>query len=167
MTDESREKPRVYKANYMLQQKVGAGPLDQAVVERMQQTIDTNDFDFTAIGMQFLKELQAALAIARDPAVDMATKKQKLTEPVMQLKANGAIFHYSLIGSLANVMLSFLEAIKDLDKDALDIVQAHHTTLQAIIVKKMRGDGGEVGATMIKELKEACGRYYRKKKGQK
>ena len=79
-------------------------------------------------------------------------------------KANAAIFHYTLIGSMANVMLSFLEAIKEFDKDAIEMVAAHHTTLKAIVLKKMSGDGGAVGEQMVQELKDACARYYAKKK---
>ena len=167
MEDIERKRPKIHKANYMLQQKVGSGPLDPAAIERMQNAIDTNEVDFTPLGMEYLNQLSEALEHAKDDSVDLGERKERLTGPVMQLKANATIFHYNLIGSLANVMLSFLEAIKELDKDAIDIVKAHHTTLHAIILKKMQGDGGEIGATMVKELKDACARYYKKKKEQK
>jgi hypothetical protein len=82
----------------------------------------------------------------------------------MELKANATIFHYSLIGNLASIMLSFLESITKLDEDAISIVQAHHSTLQAIVQNKMKGDGGKNGKTFEKELKQVCARYYSKKK---
>lgn len=164
--DEPEEKPQVYKANFSLQQKIGAGPLDDRAVKRMQKVIDDNEVDFTPLGNQFLAELETAIATARAAeGNDISAYRDQLAAPVMQLKANATIFHYSLIGNLANVMLSFLEAVKELDKDAIEIIQAHHTTLKAIIAKKMKGDGGDVGAQMVKELKDACARYYNKKKG--
>lgn len=86
--------------------------------------------------MRFLDLLEAAVKQAGDRSIDMKTRKQALTSPVMELKANAAIFHYSLIGNLANIMLSFLESIEELDKDAVSIVGAHHTTLHAIVMKK-------------------------------
>lgn len=162
------EKAKVYKANFMLQQKVGSGPLEQAAVERMQKAIDNNDVDFTPLGEQFLKQLEDAIAQARaSEGNDISAYREMLTSPIMQLKANAAIFHFNLVGNLANVILSFLEAVDELDRDAVEIIQAHHTTLNAIIKKKMKGDGGEIGAQMVKELKDACARYYAKKKGPK
>lgn len=157
-------KARVYKASRMLQQKIGTGPLNEADIERMQMAMDTNEVDFAPLGQKFLDELEAALTRAKKEDLDFAEKKSILTAPVMQLKANAAIFHYHLIGNLANVMLSFLEAIKELDKDALEIVAAHHTSLKAIIQKRISGAGGESGKMMVQELKDACARYYAKKK---
>ena len=82
----------------------------------------------------------------------------------MTLKANASIFHYPLVGELAKIMLDFIETIKVLDKDAIDIVSAHHDTLYAIIKKKMRGDEGlKQGEAFITELKEACARYFKKR----
>lgn len=154
----------IYKANKMLQQRVGAGPLDEKAVQRSQKTIDENDVDFTPLGLQFLDMLEAAVKQAEDESIDMEVRKIAMTSPVMELKANATIFHYSLIGNLANIMLSFLESIKELDKDAISIVGAHHTTLHAIVMKKMKGDGGKYGDILTGELKDACARYYAKKK---
>lgn len=165
--ERKQEKANVYKANRMLQQKVGSGPLDERAVQRSQKAIDENDVDFTPLGMRFLDLLEAAVKQAGDEFIDMKTRKQALTSPVMELKANAAIFHYSLIGNLANIMLSFLESIEELDKDAVSIVGAHHTTLHAIVMKKMKGDGGKYGDILTGELKDACARYYAKKKKKK
>ncbi|MCB1531787.1 MAG: hypothetical protein KDJ35_02845, partial [Alphaproteobacteria bacterium] len=63
----------------------------------------------------------------------------------------------------ANVMLSFLEAVKELDEDVVRIVEAHHKTLSAIVIKKMQGDGGQAGKLMEDELRAACKRYFSKK----
>lgn len=161
--DQDSEKARVYRANFMLQQKVGSGPLDEETVKKCQTAIDNNEVDFTPLGLQYLGNLQEAINKAKSPDTDIQEAKQLLTQPVMELKANATFFHYSLIGNLANIMLSFLESIDQLDKDAVDIVEAHHKTLHAIIIKKMAGDGGEHGAIMVKELKDACARYYAKR----
>lgn len=153
-------KLNVYKANFMLQQKVGSGPIDERVIAQSQKVMDENDVDFTPMGLDFLSKLKTAINQASDTNIDMKIRKQALTAPVMELKANAAIFGYPLIGNLANIMLSFLEAITEIDSDAIQIVGAHHTTLHAIVVKKMKGEGGEHGAIFISELKDACARYF-------
>ena len=65
--------------------------------------------------------------------------------------------------SLAAIMLGFLESIKIMDSDAIEIVKAHHASLHMIVVRKITGDGGAAGESLIKELKLACERYHHKK----
>lgn len=120
---------------------------------RNSKVIDQNDVDFAPLGLAILK-LEHGLDKAKDASVTMQQMKHILTTPVMELKANAAIFHYTLIGNLANIMLSFLEAIVVMDKDAIDIVKAHHDTLHMIIVRGMKGDGGDGG----KQLTRNCSR---------
>lgn len=160
MQQNSADKPNIYKANFMLQQKVGSGPLDERIVLQSQKVIDENDVDFTPLGLEFLNKLESAIKIALDVNTDMKIRKHALTSPVMELKANASIFGYPLIGNLANIMLSFLEAIDQIDANAVEIVNAHHKTLHAIVVKKMKGDGGQHGAIFTSELKDACARYF-------
>ena len=155
---------KIMKANYMLQAKVGAGPLDQKVVERCQSVMDNNEVDFTPMAKQYLEELLDAIKKAKVGEGTKADLMAAITAPVMQLKANASLFNYGLIGSLANVMLSFLEAIKEFDANVLAIVEAHHTTLSAIVSNKMSGTGGQYGQQMEEELKSACKRYFTKKK---
>lgn len=162
----ANKKLKTYKASLALQQKIGMGPLDPALIAKAQRVIEENNIDFSPLGLQFLNELHEALAHVEqhlDPE-KFDTQKKMLTEPVMELKANATIFHYSLVGNLANIMLSFLESVTDIDKDALSIVRGHHDSLKAIISNKMKGDGGQNGKIMMSELKDACARYYKKKK---
>ena len=161
MTDP--KKPKVIKANYILQSKVGSGPLDERAVERSQEVMDNNDVDFSPLGLEFLAQLQEAIDKAKTEGLGTKQSIQAMTEPVMQLKANAATFRYTLIGNLANVMLSFLEAVKQVDDDVIQIVEAHHKTLNVIIVKKMQGDAGAAGKQMEDELRAACKRYFTKK----
>jgi hypothetical protein len=166
MTIEMTEKkqPRVIKANYVLQAKVGSGPLDPKVVEKCQSVIDNNDVDFAPLAKEFLDKLAEAIASARSGNCDTQSVINNMSSPVMELKANAALFKYDLIGKLANVMLSFLESVKMIDKTVIEIVDAHHKTLSVIVLKKMKGDGGSYGVQLEQELKDACIRYLQKKK---
>lgn len=157
------KKAKVIKASLELQQRVGSGPLDEKKVAECERIIQENNIDFAPMATEFLTKLQEAIQYAKSPGVDLMQAKHKMTQPVMELKANAAIFKYNLIGTLANVMLSFLEAVKVIDKTVVDIVEAHHKTLTIIVMKKMSGDGGPHGQLFEQELKEACKRYFTKK----
>lgn len=162
-TEAANKKIKVHKADLQLQTKIGTGPLDERTVERCQKVMDTNKVDFTPLAMEYLDKLEKATTAAKSADPITSEHIQAITTPVMQLKANATTFHYNLIGNLANVMLSFLESIQKLDGDAISIVQAHHQTLKAIVLKKITGDGGAVGKQMEEELKGACKRYFAKR----
>lgn len=161
-SQEDRE-TKVIKASYLLQNKVGAGPLDEKKLAEARQIIEKNNIDFVPLGMQFLDELEVILNKARAEKMSPAELREQLTQPVMQLKGNAAMFKYDLIGLLANIMLSFLESLETVDDDALEIVTAHHSTLKAIITKKLTGDGGTHGQAFQNELVQACQRYFKKR----
>lgn len=163
MNNDNKKQPVVIKANMKLQQKVGKGPLDEKTVKPAQNVIDKNEVDFVPLGLEILNKLELALQTSQTETVSLHTMKEMLTAPIMELKANAAIFHYTLIGNLANIMLHFLEAMAVLDKQAVEIVQAHHKTLHMIIVRRMTGNGGEAGKHLSMELQNACDRYYQKK----
>lgn len=163
MNSEQDVETRVIKASYILQAKVGAGPLDAEKVRESQRVIETNKVDFVPLGLEFLDSLEKILNEAKETKMAPAELREKLTQPIMQLKGNASMFHYNLIGNLANIMLSFLESLKEVDSDALEIVEAHHKTLKAIIMKRMQGDGGMNGQAFQSELKGACQRYFTKR----
>lgn len=154
---------KVIKASYVLQSKVGSGPLDEEKVRESQRVIETNKVDFAPMGLQFLEQLEVVLEEAKKTDIAPAELREQITQPIMQLKANASMFKYDLVGSLANIMLSFLESIKEVDDEAYEIVGAHHKTLKAIIDKRMEGNGGNHGVAFQNELKDACRRYFSKR----
>ena len=162
----TEQKARVIKANYILQAKVGTGPLDARKVEACQRVMDNNDVDFAPLAQTYLNQLKITIEKVKTNDIELQQAIAEMTQPVMELKANAALFKYDLIGNLASVMLSFLEAVKSIDKTVIEIVDAHHKTLTAIILKKMKGDGGVHGKQLEMELRDACKRYFNSKRAQ-
>lgn len=155
---------QVIKASYDLQRRVGSGPLDGKIVKRCEDVIQRNNEDFAPIAHGFLDQLEDGIDQAKDVNVPMLKRLEGMTRPVMELKANAKMFRYDLVTLLANVMLAFLESVSTLDDEAVEIVAAHHLTLGAIIDRRMMGDGGPSGLLLIQELREACNRYFTKRK---
>ncbi len=160
--DEKKE-TKIYKASKMLQAKVGTGIVEKEKIETCQQKLDDNTTDFEPMAKTFLDELAQAVLLAQSGKHDLQDLRQHVTQPVMQLKANAAMFGYTLIGDMANIMLSFLEGVSSLDDDIISIIDAHHKTLTAIVRNKLKGDGGEPGKAMKSELMGACKRYMEKR----
>jgi len=157
------KKNKIIPANKELTNKIGKGSISPIAVQRAEEEIKDNTVDFAPIGLDFLKKLEVALDRV-DVEEDIEKQKMNIIKPVMELKANAEMFHYQLVGNLANIMLNFVESIDRLDKDAIAITRSSHDSLKAILSNKMKGDGGTNGKTMITELKDACARYYKKRK---
>ncbi len=151
----------VIKADYLLQAKVGTGKIPAKLIKKGQNEIDKNDFDFVPLAQEFLKELAVNLEESRKLA-DKIRLKNEITNSVMQLKANASTFHYDLVGTLAGNMLDFIEEIKEIDEDVIEITNAHYRTISALIAKRMAGTGGPFGKELEQELGNACQRYFTK-----
>lgn len=162
MVDQAK-KARVIKANTILQAKVGLGPLDNKVLDRCEDVMENNKIDFAPVAREYLMLLEDSIQQTREGKYDHIVAIESMTGPVMQLKAHASMFRYTLVGKLANIMLSFLESVEAIDDDVISIVEAHHRTLKTIVMKKLSGDGGAGGETLKAELTEAIRRYNHKR----
>jgi broad specificity phosphatase PhoE len=157
------KKVRFIKPPNIFKQKVGSGGIDEALLEKSQQIINNTEFDFAPWAQQFLKELGDIVKEARaNKGQDFKITKEKMIAPVMQLKANGGMFRYQLLSDVADIALQFLEAVETGNDDTLDVIVAHENTIKIILGNKLKGDGGRAGFALIKELDNACQRYFKK-----
>ncbi len=142
---------------------MGSGDVDSAKVEKSQALLEKNTTDFVPMATAFLDALEQALQdTPRDQVITDKTILQPVIVEVMQIKANAAMFGYTLVGTLASIMLNFLEDIRSWDNDARQIVEANTKSLRLIVNSKTKGDGGEQGQMLTTELRDACARYLKK-----
>lgn len=166
-TGTEKTKARTIAASKLLQTKAGRGQIREDQAAACQDALETSTSNFEPVAMEFLNKLERALSeAANSDDGDLEAHKAKLFQPIFDLKANAKMFKYDLVSIMANIMVSFLEKITHLDKDAVEIVKAHHNTLTLIVQKKMDGTGGEAGKALAKELQSACVRYFAKRKGE-
>jgi hypothetical protein len=147
---------------HVLREKMGYGGIDPAVMERAEEHIVKNDVDFQPYAKGFLERIEQAVAVARPLKVRNRDTVDMIVKPVMELKANGGMFQYPLVTEIADIILDFLEGLNSLNDDALDLVEVHQKTLQAIICSKLSGNGGKAGRALANELYGACKRYHKK-----
>lgn len=160
----SEEDVKVYKASKSLQSKVGTGTVSKETVQKVQKNVEEKSVDFEPMAQKFLAQLSDAVEQAKgNQDEDMKVIYERVANPVMQLKANASMFGYPLIGDLANIMLSFLESLSEIDDAIIQIIEANQKTWHVIIAKQMKGDGGEYGDALRAELKGVCERYLKKK----
>lgn len=143
-----------------LKAKVGTGGIDTSLLDKAQHYIDTAKLDFISYAQRFLNEMSETALEAKNNNAN----KDAVILPVMQLKANGGMFQYQLVSDIADTCLNFLETIQEFNNDAYNVVKIHESTINVIITNQLKGDGGQEGLALLKELDQACKRYFSKHK---
>ncbi len=164
MTEKKKSsgKAKFFTPTNVLRQKAGYGGVNPDVVERAEEFIRDNDVDFTEMAKIMLEKLDRAVEGVTQDDHRSQEGINRMIGPIMELKANGAMFKFSLISDVADIALDFLENINYLNNDGFEIVDIHRRTLKVIIKNQLKGTGGRQGDILIKELHEACSRYHKK-----
>ena len=145
-----------------LKAKVGGGGIGEEILSKAQELLENNAVDFQPLAEMYLGTLMNGINSARSAKADADPEPliAAMLYPSMQLKANGGMFHYALVTTVADRLVQFLEVIIKPDADALEIVLAFQTTIRAIILSRIQGTGGRYGSELIDALDSACLRYF-------
>jgi hypothetical protein len=148
-----------------LKEKAGTGGLDEAVLAKAQAMLEENTVDFAPLALTLLDALAAALEKVRAGSLAAEAALEAMIYPAMQMKAQGAMFHYALVTEISDVLVNFLETVAAPDADVLEIVSAHRLALHAVVSGRVVDDGGKSGTALRDALLDACNRYYRSRAG--
>jgi hypothetical protein len=170
MTDTFQDQKKLRKAQLvtppnLLKQKTGSGGFDPAALAKAQDALENNKVDFKPIAVPLVALLKETIENVKAGSLKDEAAIESLLYPTMQLRAQGSMFHYPLITEVSDILVNFLETVADIDKDALDIVAAHEMSLNVVLANQLKGAGGLVGKGLCSELREACHRYYKARKG--
>ncbi|MBU0800664.1 MAG: hypothetical protein KKA05_06630 [Alphaproteobacteria bacterium] len=157
-----RRKAEYIKPPNELKAKVGSGGLSDDILQKAQALLEDNAVDFLPLAEMYLNALIRGVEKCQNPTPrdDNESLIASILYPAMQLKANGGMFHYQLVTKISDKLIQYLEVIAEPDEDAIEIVLAFHTTMRAIIISRITGNGGRHGFELMQALDEACNRYF-------
>lgn len=160
-----RRKAEFFTPPNVLKTRVGSGGLSDDILNKAQALLEQNSVDFRPLGEMYLQAMQRGIDQAREKTSEHDEESIiiAMLYPAMQLKANGGMFHYPLITSIADKLIQFLEVVHKLDDEVVEIVLAFQTTIRAILLGQIKGDGGLRGAELMQALVDACYRYFEKR----
>ena len=124
-----RRKAKFINPPNKLREKVGKGGLGDEIIRRAQILLEQNTTDFVPLAELYLNALSSGIEAARE-ADELIDKKENealisnMLYPAVQLKANGGMFRYMLVTTVADRLVQYLEVIESPDTDALEIVIA-------------------------------------------
>lgn len=148
----------------ILKAKVGSGGLSPEILARAQKIFEDYTRDFEPVGEIYMQALLNGIQDAQIGFSDDTNETiiARILYPVIQIKANAGMFDYPLIAKIASKMMIFLEHVKDINADMLDICMAFYNAMNGVLIRKKRGHTGAYGDVLIKELTDACHRYFEK-----
>ncbi len=157
-----RRKAEIVRPPNTLKAKVGSGGISDAILDKAQALLENNVVDFQPLAEMYLQTLMKAIESAQAQSDKEQGEEQiaSMLYPAVQLKANGGMFHYPLITVMADRLIQYLEVIVEPDLDALEIVLAFHTTIRAVVMGRVTGNGGRHGQELLNALNDACMRYF-------
>ncbi len=157
-----KKRPEFISAKNDLKGKVGDGGIPSHVLKTCQAYLESNPVDFIPYARIYLQDLNDLNKKISAGGMEPELAIKTLGNIVMQLKSNGSMFHYQLVSMTSDVMLKFLEKVVVLDKDFYDILHVYLKSIEIIINKKLKGNGGTEGYALTQELHNACLRYFSK-----
>jgi translation elongation factor EF-G len=147
---------KIVKPKNNLKEKVGNGGFDKESLKRAQTAIDENTVDFKPIAERYLKGITQLLEA---PAPDFTSLKSELLDNLTQLRAQGSIFHYPSITELTDYVVDLLDSITDLDKKAVEIINAYRSSLNLLLTNNVKSAKDPVCLALCKELHTVCEKY--------
>lgn len=144
--------------------KVGSGGLSEAILAKAQELLDEHQMDFTPAAQDYLGALQDAIDIVKSKkAYDPELLLNQMTVPCVELQSHGTMFHFDLVSAISKRIIIFLKSVDAPDEEVLDILNAYHSTIQAIVLGKIYGEGGARGQELLQTLSDACDRYFKQR----
>lgn len=158
----TQTKGKLIKPENTLKKKVGNGGIDQVALEKAQYAIDNNSVDFRPIALGFVAEIDSILRMVPQRDLNDPQLLGEVTYPVMQLKAQGGLFHYPLISKVSHILTEFFDNVGKLDDVGLQLLTCFRHTIDAIVRHQLKNENSPQGMALSKALNDACERYYRR-----
>jgi len=155
---------KLVKPRNKLKNKVGHGGFKDEDLKKAQKAIDENDIDFEPIARDLFAEIEELVNSEALKDDDSTVYLGKILDPLMKLRAQGALFHYPSLTQISDVMVDFLDTEKAIDDDVIDIIAVYRKAGDAILSRQIKDAKNKICLVFITELRKACQRYQQKKK---
>lgn len=156
MPEDSSDTPSMLPPDDRLRQRLGdraqiSSIICQERVEKAKLAVESRAKEFDASAGKEIEDLEALFretVHGRDVSAAFAA----FTDSVLNLKGRAGICGYQLATEVARSLHGFcLKAARLKDKERR-IVQVHLDALRAIFRDRIRGDGGTIGETLLRDL---------------
>lgn len=153
-------KVKIYEPDKTLLNKVGKASLDQAFssgnVSAAQSVINNTADEFYDACTVHLGELEELMAQIAQNLQIAHTYYQPLVDAAFALKAKAGLGGYEFASALAKSLHLYCENMdsKAPSKRDIEILRWHISCIRMVLRRKMKGNGGGVGAAIVEEIQK-------------
>ena len=144
-----------------LKEKVGSGGLDASIIAKAQQQLESNTIDFKPIGVHLVRTIDEILGEIKAGKLRGKAAVRKLLFPIMELKAQGAMFHYPLVTDISDKLVNLLETAAEINAEMLALVAGYNMATMGIFSKGLKGSGGPAGQELRAAMSQAYIRFHK------
>lgn len=132
-----------------LKEKVGSGGFDPVALRRAEIAVDELAVDYEKRLQEEVGAFDEAFrAMRRTGVYDL----RSLYAYAHRLRGEAGTYGYPLITAIGNTLARYLDSCETLDAVGCEIVESHISALRAVAFRKVKGDGGEIGAQVVEGL---------------
>lgn len=124
----------------------------EAVLARAQAAVADLAKNYGPATLADLDRCAALLQAARADAAGRAASIKELYGIAHNVKGQGGAFGYPLVTRIAHSLCTLVRQEREFIDADLGVIQAHLDALRLILVKDIKGDGGEVGPKLAARL---------------
>lgn len=132
-----------------IKEKVGSGGFDPIAMRRAEIAVEEMAVDYDARLQQEVAAFDEAFrAMRRAGEFD----KRRLFAYAHALRGEAGSFGYPLVSAIGNTLARFIDGRPRLEEADCEILESHLNALRAVAFRKVKGDGGEIGAQLVEGL---------------
>lgn len=150
------EDPIILEPDFAIKEKIGADVnirelLSDEILEEAQQVIHRKKGEFIEYIRADVQILMSKMKILEESSWD-ATLLEEFSRIVLQIKSRAGTFGYPLGSEIARKLYVFCDEGYRAKTDHLIVLRKHVEGLMVIFSQGIEGDGGEIGAELLRSL---------------
>lgn len=170
--EKKRVRVRFYRVRNTLRAKASGGggdsgetgTLAKEALERAEAEFKKMAEDYPDWVGKYIKQIYQELVGAKEKAPEQRTTFfVRINQVAHELTGQGGTFGYPLISTFGKSLFEMTSAREgSIAEDQLNLAKTHVDAMQAVIKGRVAGDGGAVGAELVKSLNDAIAKYKAK-----
>ncbi len=138
----------------------GTGTIDMKLLDEAESQIGQMEDDYA----DWVRKSIAALVQAVNRCIEnpkaASVHYEAIHDIALELRGQGGVFGYPLVTTFGKSLYEYTSpGQRGIDNQHIELVKAHVDGISAVTRNKIKGDGGEVGADLVKGLATAKQKY--------
>ena len=154
-----------------LREKLGPNALrgqiyfDPLVLQAAERRIQELVGDYSTWVNKYLESMEESLEALTNGTGNPSAHIRNINQIAHELRGQGGVFDYPLITAFGKTLYEATNDIAaEITDNRLKLMEAHIDALRLVFSKQIKGNGGEVGLALMKDIERAVHKYSEPKK---